>query len=95
MSLLFRIPDTASRILVTAFLFTLVACGDPSAPEATTVAESTMAAPPSGYTLVEQVEAEGDEIIIPYSKYELDNGLLSLFMKTCLIRWSMWMLPTM
>lgn len=75
MSLLFRIPDTASRILVTAFLFTLVACGDPSAPEATTVAESTMAAPPSGYTLVEQVEAEGDEIIIPYSKYELDNGL--------------------
>src|SRR5687768_7335235 len=28
-----------------------------------------------GYTEVETVAAQGDEIIIPYSKYKLDNGL--------------------
>ena len=30
---------------------------------------------PEGFTLVETVEASGDDVVIPYSKYVLDNGL--------------------
>ncbi|SHI11647.1 M16 family metallopeptidase [Ferrimonas marina] len=30
---------------------------------------------PEGITLVEQVTAQGDELVIPYNKYELANGL--------------------
>lgn len=30
---------------------------------------------PDGISLIEEVVAEGDEVIIPYSKYRLDNGL--------------------
>lgn len=30
---------------------------------------------PEGIKLIEKVEKKGDELIIPYSKYELDNGL--------------------
>ncbi len=36
------------------------------------VAESTL---PEGITLIEKVTSKGDEIVIPYEKYELDNGL--------------------
>jgi len=58
-------------------MFTLAACSDSPAPE-TTAVDSAMQAPASagpGYTLVERVEADSSEIVIPYSKYELDNGL--------------------
>ena len=63
------------RILALGLLLTLYACGDDTA----TNADSAGAAPPAqvtqGYTPVETIARSGDEIVIPYSKYELDNGL--------------------
>ena len=52
-------------------VFVLSACTDSSAPEA--VISDTPAT--SGYTLIERVAADSSEIVIPYSKYELGNGL--------------------
>ncbi len=53
------------------FLLTLAACGEtPPAADAGAADPAT-----SGYTLVETVAADSDEIVIPYSKYQLDNGL--------------------
>ena len=54
-----------------ALLFTLAACQRSSEP---TAAEAE--ALPDSVTLIESVEASsGDGIVIPYKKYELDNGL--------------------
>ena len=52
----------------------LTACSESSAPQSTVVSESSEAAT-SGYSLIERVDADSGEIVIPYSKYELDNGL--------------------
>jgi zinc protease len=49
-------------------LLALAACGD-SQP----TAESSP--PPTGYTLLETVEAGSSELVIPYQKFQLDNGL--------------------
>ena len=52
----------------------LTACSESSAPESNVVSESAPGAS-SAYTLIERVDADSGEIVIPYSKYELDNGL--------------------
>ncbi len=64
----FYTPGLLRQSTLALFLLALVACG-----EAPPAAETATA--PSGYTLVETVAASGDEIVIPYSKYRLDNGL--------------------
>jgi zinc protease len=73
------------RILALGILLILQACGgDEAAPttDSATVGADSQAASTasaaqsgSGYTLIETVAARGDELIIPYSKYKLDNGL--------------------
>ena len=69
-----------NRLLLTsalAALLALGACGnadDTSVAEQRPVAEEAMELP-DGVTFVERVEADGDEIVIPYSEYVLDNGL--------------------
>ena len=52
----------------------LTACSESSAPESNVVSESAPGAS-SAYTLIERVDADSGEIVIPYSKYELENGL--------------------
>ena len=53
-------------------LFALTACSE--SPVADSSSDSATATTP-GYSLVERVDADSSEIVIPYSKYELDNGL--------------------
>jgi zinc protease len=60
-----------SRFLLALGVLTLSACGGDTA----TDAASTAAAEPSGYSLVETVAEGSSEVVIPYSKYKLDNGL--------------------
>lgn len=43
--------------------------------ETTNTGAPTEIALPDGVTLIERVEANGDDIVIPYSKYRLANGL--------------------
>ena len=45
---------------------------DPKPVEKQAVTGSTL---PDGVTLIEKVSSKGDEIVIPYEKYQLDNGL--------------------
>ena len=67
---------TAISYLRTLFillgLFALTACSE--SPVADSSSDSATATTP-GYSLVERVDADSSEIVIPYSKYELDNGL--------------------
>ncbi|MEY4642044.1 MAG: hypothetical protein RLZZ227_2038 [Pseudomonadota bacterium] len=63
-----------ARTALLSLVLALAACGADTA--STTGAGSTAAAvEPVGYSLVETVESSGDELIIPYNKYLLDNGL--------------------
>jgi len=67
--------ETSFKTLIAGLaLFILAACSESPAPEATDAGMGA-AAPDIGYTLIERVEADSSEIVIPYSKYELDNGL--------------------
>lgn len=59
---------------VAILLLALSACSEAPAPAAVSEATVTDSAS-SGYTLIEEVGAGSSEIVIPYSKYELDNGL--------------------
>jgi zinc protease len=61
---------TAPVLLAISLLVS--ACSDSTTPDAT-ISGSADAA--TGYTLVERVGPEDGEVVIPYSKYELDNGL--------------------
>ena len=68
-----------SLAMLLGLSISLVACSDSSTPVessntnlAVTPAETTA---DSGYTLIEQVNPGDGEIVIPYSKYQLDNGL--------------------
>jgi len=65
---------TFQAVLACLAILVLSACTESSAPESALVPESDQAAT-SGYTLIESVDADSGEIVIPYSKYELDNGL--------------------
>jgi len=60
---------------LSALVFVLLAAGGcQKAPE--TVVEATTAKLPDGITFVEAVEKKpGDDIVIPYRKFQLDNGL--------------------
>jgi Predicted Zn-dependent peptidases len=59
-----------------AALFTLAACSDPGAsPEEPSASAAQQPSAGSGYELVERVEAVDGELLIPYSKFVLDNGL--------------------
>ncbi len=60
------------KSLTIGLLLLLGACSESSTPPSS--AENDQA-PTTGYTLVETVAAGSSEIVIPYSKYKLDNGL--------------------
>jgi len=64
-------PNLSAVILL---LFTLTACSESPAPAEDT-ASTNNAAQKNGYTLVERVAPGSSELVIPFSKYELDNGL--------------------
>jgi len=59
---------------IAALLLLVTACGESTTPDSTSTAGQATALQ-GGYTLIERVEADSSEIVIPYSKYELDNGL--------------------
>lgn len=71
------------RLLITASLgVMLAACGEAKNAAdqgadavSSTVSTVTQTAVPDGFTLVESVGTSGDDIVIPYNKYVLDNGL--------------------
>jgi zinc protease len=65
--------DPVRKVVLSALLFALAACGGDAAPEP--AATETVAVEPQGYTLVETVDEGSSEVVIPYSKYRLDNGL--------------------
>jgi zinc protease len=60
--------STVARLAALAALLALASCSEQAADPAATPAEG-------GYTLLESIEATGDELLIPYKKYQLDNGL--------------------
>ncbi len=65
-------PARLRQVLLSLVVLTLAACGDTPSGEA----DAGAAAPaPTGYTLVETVAEGSSEVVIPYSKYMLDNGL--------------------
>ena len=68
-----------NRLLLTSAITALPAlsaCGNADdAAVAERPAETQVMELPEGVTFVERVEADGDEIVIPYSEYVLDNGL--------------------
>lgn len=68
---------SALKNLPVAFcLLSLLACSESSTETQTSnIALAENPAVLSGATLIERIEAEGDKIVIPYSKYQLDNGL--------------------
>lgn len=56
----------------------LIACGDNTNVDnqsSTANASSETKAIPAGVTLLERVTADADELLIPYSKFQLENGL--------------------
>ena len=66
-----------SKLLIGSICFLLIACGE-TAPET----DIGNAAPvtdangiPAGITLLERIQADADELLIPYSKFRLANGL--------------------
>ena len=60
-------PRFLRPLLALVVAFGLAACSEPApAPEA---------AAPVGYTLLETVPASDSDLVIPYSKFQLDNGL--------------------
>ncbi len=62
-----------SRFLLALGALALTACGGDTATD--TASTTAAAAEPSGYSLVETVAEGSSEVVIPYSKYKLDNGL--------------------
>ncbi|MEX2365752.1 MAG: insulinase family protein, partial [Pseudohongiellaceae bacterium] len=59
-------------------VFAISSCSeapDTSGSALSSAEQSGSVALPAGITLLESVPAKPDEIIIPYSKYQLDNGL--------------------
>ena len=57
----------------------LIACGDnanlDNQDSVTGSASSVTNTLPAGVTLLERVEANSDKLLIPYSKFQLENGL--------------------
>ncbi|MDZ4730303.1 MAG: pitrilysin family protein [Xanthomonadales bacterium] len=67
-----QIKPTPALILLAALL-TLSACQRQEA-ETAAQAATTKALPP-GISLIEEFSGEGEELSVPYAKYQLDNGL--------------------
>jgi zinc protease len=65
-------PSMRSVALL-GFGLLLGACSDNGTPPSDAVTSTATNAP--GYTLVERIGPQDGEVVIPYSKYELDNGL--------------------
>ncbi len=64
------------KLLISAGLaLVLVACNNHAGTGANDSEQLSQSNVPSGFTLVEQVSQSGDEIVIPFKKYKLDNGL--------------------
>jgi len=62
--------------LLTSALFAAALAGCATATKnAEPAAEEAAAAIPGGFELIEEVTRSGDEIVIPYKKYQLPNGL--------------------
>lgn len=65
----------ANWIAGTALALVLAGCQTAAQPGAGPEAAAAQAALPGGIKLVEKVQRTGDEIVIPYEKYVLPNGL--------------------
>ena len=61
-----------SRFVLSMGVLALTACGGDTPSD---TAATATPAQPEGYTLVETVAPDSSEVVIPYSKYQLDNGL--------------------
>lgn len=61
------------RFLLSLGVLALTACGGDTASD--TAANTATPAEPEGYSLIETVAEGSSEVVIPYSKYHLDNGL--------------------
>jgi len=61
------------KLIISALLLSLLACKTEQEPAVTAVAEGPPV--PQGFTLVERFEGDDSGISIPYTKYEMDNGL--------------------
>jgi len=64
-----------ARLLLCLAALALGACTVPSQPTRDGESASSPAASVAGVTFVERIEQQSDEIVIPYTKYRLDNGL--------------------
>ena len=55
----------------------LTACTDDTSvdPQKTTAEDAAVVSPPAGMRLIEEVKGEAGKTVIPYKKYELNNGL--------------------
>lgn len=66
-------------LLLSAVCSLLFACSEPANTDSETAVTTNTASQnnslPAGITLLERVTAEADELLIPYSKFQLDNGL--------------------
>ncbi len=68
---------TRALLLSASLAIVLAACSHTADQSANTdpSSQSAQIALPSGVSFIERVEKSGDEIVIPYSKYRLSNGL--------------------
>src|SRR5690606_6975984 len=66
------------QLLLATLAFVLAACGADRPEQQAAADTETVTVEPQGYTLVETVMEGSSEVVIPYSKYRLDNGLTVL-----------------
>ena len=70
---------TKNLLISTALILALAGCGEKGTNAAddakTAIVEAAQITLPAGFEKIETVTRKGDEIVIPYSKYVLDNGL--------------------
>lgn len=63
------------QFLLATLAFALAACGADRPEQQAATETETVTLEPQGYTLVETVMEGSSEVVIPYTKYRLDNGL--------------------
>jgi len=75
----FNLPSFSKILFTATICCVLFACGGSGTDNSTSnLGQSVTAANngiPAGITLLERVTADNDDLLIPYSKFQLDNGL--------------------